>query len=227
MFVILGLRTKSFRIFIKRFSTIFKTAVYVSTDMFCGKIFFLQYRIVSKIFLPLFHKSARRFSKLHLACSGEKFELISFVLENKNFFVFLWFFFLEIYLKTSWNRILSVQKLIFRVKRLLKTPQKSLFFLRLEANHFRTVGKPFSIKLSKLLFMCPNKRFVAKSLIISFKIWEKYSGISGRKQDLHSVLSKTALTVWRESLTVLLSDFFQFLSRVSKQDTSSAEKMFE
>ena len=93
MFVLLGLRTKSFRTSIKRFSTIFKTAVYVSTDKFCGKIFFLQYRIVSKIFLPLFHESARRFSKLHLACSGEKFEIISFVLENKIFFVFILFFF--------------------------------------------------------------------------------------------------------------------------------------
>ena len=89
-----GIRTKSFRTFIKRFSTIFKTAVYVSTDQFCGKKFFFhQYLILRQIFLTLFHKSARRFSKLHLACSGEKFEIISFVLENKIFFVFIWFFF--------------------------------------------------------------------------------------------------------------------------------------
>ena len=117
-------------------------------------------------------------------------------------------FFPVIYRKTSWNCILTVQRIIFRGKRLLKTPKKVYLFLRLEANRFWTFGKTFSIKLSKLLFMCPNKRFVAKSLIIRSKIREKYSGISGRKQDLHSVFSKTALTVWRESLTELLSDFF-------------------
>ena len=64
--------------------------------------------------------------------------------------------------------------------------------------------------MSKLLFMCPNKRFVEKSSIISSKIWEKCSGISGKKRDLHSVLSKTALSVWREILTEVPSDFFQF-----------------
>ena len=94
VFVILGLRTKSFRTFIKRFSTIFKTAVYavyVSTDKFCGKFFFHQYRILSQNFLPLFHKSARRISKLHLACPGESFE------ENYCLFwktkIFIWLFF--------------------------------------------------------------------------------------------------------------------------------------
>ena len=60
---------------------------------FVGKNFFLQYRIVSKIFLPLFHKNTRRFSKLHLACSGEKFEVISFVLANKKFCFSLVFLF--------------------------------------------------------------------------------------------------------------------------------------
>ena len=58
--------------------------------------------------------------------------------------------------------------------------------------------------------MCPNKRIVEKSSIISSKIWEKCSGILGKKRDLHSVLSKTALSVWRESLTEVPSDIFQF-----------------
>ena len=74
VFVILGLRTKSFWTFIKRFSKIFETAVYVSTDKICGKKIFHQYRTLSQNFVPLFHKSARRISKLHLACPGEKFE---------------------------------------------------------------------------------------------------------------------------------------------------------
>ena len=91
VFVILGLRTKSFRTFIKRFSRIFETAVYVSTDKFCGKKNFHQYRILSQNFLPLLHKSARRISKLHLACPGEKFE------ENYCLFlktkIFIWFFY--------------------------------------------------------------------------------------------------------------------------------------
>ena len=89
-------------------------------------------------------------------------------------------------------------------------------FLRLEANHFWIFGKPFSIKMSKLLFMWPNKRIVEKSSFISSKIWEKYSGISGKKRDLHSVLSKTALSVWRESLTEFASDFFQFSAGSTK-----------
>ena len=64
--------------------------------------------------------------------------------------------------------------------------------------------------MSKLLFMCPNKPIVEKCSFISSKIWRKYSGISGKKRDLHSVLSKTALSVWREILTEVPSDFFQF-----------------
>ena len=91
VFVILGLRTKSFRTFIKPFSKIFETAVYVSTDKICEKKFFHQYRILSQNFVPLFHKSARRISKLHLACPGEKFE------ENYCLFwktkTIIWFFF--------------------------------------------------------------------------------------------------------------------------------------
>ena len=91
VFVILGLLTKSFRTLIKRFPTNFETAVYVSTDEICGKKIFHQYRILSQNFLPLFHKSARRISKLHLACPGEKFEEnYCLLLKTKNF---IWFFF--------------------------------------------------------------------------------------------------------------------------------------
>ena len=57
--------------------------------------------------------------------------------------------------------------------------------------------------------------------------WENYSRTSGKIQELVSVFSKTALSVWRESLTEFLSVFFQFLSKVSKLDSSSAAKLFE
>ena len=66
--------------------------------------------------------------------------------------------------------------------------------------------------MSKLLFMCPIKRNVEKSLFTSSKIWEKCSGISGKKRDLHSVLSKTAHSVWRESLTEIPSELFSVLA---------------
>ena len=70
--------------------------------------------------------------------------------------------------------------------------------------------------MSKLLFMCPDKRIVEKSFLISSKIWEIYSAILGKKRDLHSVLSKTALSVWREILTEVPSDFFQFSAGSTK-----------
>ena len=57
--------------------------------------------------------------------------------------------------------------------------------------------------------------------------WEKYSRISGKKQELLLVVSKTALSVWRKSLREHISDFFLFLSRVSELDTSSEEKIFK
>ena len=68
----------------------------------------------------------------------------------------------------------------------------------------------FDKNVKTAFFMCPDKRIVEKSLFISSKIWEIYSATSGKKRDLHSVLSKIALSVWRESLTEVPSDFFQF-----------------
>ena len=228
MFVILGLRTKSFRTFIKRFPTNFETAVYVSTDKFCGKEIFHQYRILSQIFLPLFHESARRISKLHLACPREKLEEKYCLFLNTKNIIWLFFGFSPQNLSENLLKLQSKSpKDLFQGKKLLETPQKCLSFLRLEANLFWIFGNVFSIKMSKLLFMCPNKRIAEKSLFISYKIGEKYSGISGKKRDLHSVLSKTALRVWIESLTETPSEFFSVFSRVSQLETSSAEKIFK
>ena len=169
MLVILGLRTKSFRTFIKRFSTIFKTAVYVSTDQFCGKKFFFhQYLILRQIFLTLFHKSARRFSKLHLACSGEKFEIISFVLENKIFFVFIWFFFPEIYRKTSWNCILSVQRIFFRGKGCLKH-HKIVYVFATWSESFLDLRQTFFDKNVKTAFYVSKQTYCRKMFIHQFQ----------------------------------------------------------
>ena len=103
MFVLLKLRTKSFRTFIERFSTFFKTAFFVSTDKFWGKkVFFISTGFWAKIFY-LFSIKVR-----------EGFETASCLFRGKvwgNFFCFgkqkiLFFFgfsFPDIYRKTSWN----------------------------------------------------------------------------------------------------------------------------
>ena len=64
--------------------------------------------------------------------------------------------------------------------------------------------------MSKLLFMCPNKRNVEKSLFISSKVWGKYSGISGKNETytqffpkLHSACGER---VWQK----FPRNFFQF-----------------
>ena len=141
---------------------------------------------------------------------GKIWGKLLFVLENKNFYlVFLWFSPQNL----SENLVNLHSKCpedLSHGKKLFETPQNCLSFLRLEANRFWIFGKTFSIKMSKLLFMCPDKRIVEKSLFISSKILEIYSAISGKKRDLYSVLSKITLSVWRESLTEVLSDFFQF-----------------
>ena len=72
VFVILGLRTKSFRTFIKRFSTIFKTAVYVSTVKFCGKkIFLISTAFWAKIFYLFSIKVREGFQNCILRVQGK------------------------------------------------------------------------------------------------------------------------------------------------------------
>ena len=144
MFVILGLRTKSFRTFNKRFSTIFKTAVYNSTEKFCGKKFFHQFRILSQNFLPLFHKNARRFSKLHLACPVEKFEdnYCLFWKTKKN----IWFVFGFSPQNLSENLLKLHSECpedLLQGKRLLKTPQNCLCFCDLKRFIFGYSAKLF------------------------------------------------------------------------------------
>ena len=180
-----------------------KKNFFISTGIW-AKIFYLFSIKVREGFqnciLPVQGKILRK----NIVCFGkQKYYLIFLVLLPKT------------YRKTFQNCILRVQRIFFRGKRLLKTPQNCLSILKLEADHFWNFGKTFSIRLSKLLFMCPKKRFVEKSLFKSSKIWEKFSGISGKKRDLHSVLSKTALSVWRESLTEIPSELFSVFSRVS------------
>ena len=46
--------------------------------------------------------------------------------------------------------------------------------------------------------------------------WEEYSGTSGKKQELLSVFSKIALSMWRESLTDILSKFLSVSQQYSQ-----------
>ena len=180
------------------------------------KIFFIITGFWAKIFYLFSIKVREGFQNCILRVQGKILRKIIVCFgKQKIFFVFFCF--------SSQNLSEFLLKLHsecpegpFQGKMLLKTPQICLSFLRLEANHFWIFGKPFSIKMSKLLFMWPNKCIVEKSSFISSKIWEKYSGISGKKRDLHSVFSKTALSVWRESLTEVPSDFFQFSAGSTK-----------
>ena len=191
------------------------------------KKFFHHYRILSQNFLPLFHESARRISKLHLACPGENFE--------ENYCLFwktkkiIWFFF-GFSSQNSSEFLLKLHSKCpddpFQGKKVALNTTKLFIFFATWSESFWIFGKPFSIKMSKLLFMCPNKRIVEKSLFISSKIWENYSGISGKKRDLHRVLSKTAISVWRVWQKIP-RNFFSVFCRVSQLDTSSAEKIFK
>ena len=177
---------------------------------FVGKKFFISTGFWAKIFYLFCMKVREGFQNCILRVQGRNLRKIivcSWI--QKILFDFFCF--------SSQNLSENLLKLhsecpedLLQGKRLLKTPQNCLCFLRLEANPFWIFGKTFSIKMSKLLLMCPNKRIVEKSLIISFKIWEQYSGISGKKRDLHSVLSKTALSVWREFDRNSLGIFFSF-----------------
>ena len=195
---------------------------------FVGKIFSLVPDFEPKFSTSLPQKCGKYFKTASCVSRGENWGKFLFALENKKYYLVFFFGFSPPNLSENLLKLQSkCPKDLFQGKKLLETPQNCLSLLRLEANHFWIFGKTFSIKMSKLLFMCPNKRIVEKSLIISSKIWEKYSGILGKKRDLHSVLSKTALSVWRESLTETPSDFFSVFSKVSQLETSSAEKIFK
>ena len=92
VFVILGLRTKSFRTFIKWFSTYFKTAVYVSTDMFCVKKFFSSAPdFEPKCSTSFPQKCEKDFKTAFCVSRGKNWGNLLFVLENKKilFDVFL------------------------------------------------------------------------------------------------------------------------------------------
>ena len=100
---------------------------------FVGKKFFHQNRILSQNFLPLFHKNARRFSKLHLACPVEKFEdnYCLFWKTKKN----IWFVFGFSPQNLSENLLKLHSECpedLLQGKRLLKTPQNCLCFCDLK-----------------------------------------------------------------------------------------------
>ena len=83
-------------------------------------------------------------------------------------------------------------------------------FFATSSECFLDIRQTFFDKNVKTAFYVSKQTFCRKKFNHQFQIWEKCSGISGKKRDLHSVLSKTALSVWREILTEVPSDFFQF-----------------
>ena len=90
LFVIPGLRTKSFRTFTKRFSTIVKFSVYVSTDMFCGKKHcFISTGFWAKIFWLPSKNIKMVFETASCVFRGRFLGKLFIVLKNKkNFLIF-------------------------------------------------------------------------------------------------------------------------------------------
>ena len=112
-----GIRTKNFRTFFKQFSTIVKTAVYVSTDNFCGKIFIPSVPDLEPNISSSFpNKFEKVFETASDASKGRFWGKLFIVLENENFFRFFLVFFSQIFRKTCPNSILIVQSTVLREK---------------------------------------------------------------------------------------------------------------
>ena len=110
-----GIRTKNFRTFLKRLSTIVKTAVYVSTDKFCGKNFIPSVPDLEPKFSSSFpNKFEKVFETASDASKGRFWGKIFIVLENENFFRFFFGFSSQIFRKTCSNSILVVQSTVLR-----------------------------------------------------------------------------------------------------------------
>ena len=101
VFVILGFWTKSFRTFIKRFSILFETAVYVSQIKFVGKKFFITTGFWAKIFYLFSIKVREAFQNCIFCVQGRNLRKI-FVCswKQKKLFDFYFVFFLKTYRKT-------------------------------------------------------------------------------------------------------------------------------
>ena len=134
----------------------------------CPQICFVGKNIVSSVpdFEPkLFGsppKKSRWFSKLHLVCSGEDFEENYLLFwKRKKIHDFVWFFFV------NWSEDLLNQHskcpedLLEGIKVSWKTTQSFINFPTWWGS-FLDIRQTFSIRLSKLLFMCPEKLFVGK-----------------------------------------------------------------
>ena len=92
LFVIPGLRTKSYRTFTKRFSTIVKISVFVSRDMFFGKkTMFHQYRILSQNFLALLQKIQDGFRNCILRVQGKILRKTIYCFEKQEKFLDIFF----------------------------------------------------------------------------------------------------------------------------------------
>ena len=88
LFVIPGFRTESFRTFTKRFSTIVKIPVYVSTDIFCGKKHcFISTGFWAEIFWVSYKKFKMVFETASCVFRGRFWGKLFIVLENNKIFL--------------------------------------------------------------------------------------------------------------------------------------------
>ena len=97
LFNIPRLRTKSFRTFTKRFSTIVKISVYVSTDMFCEKKHcFISTGFWAEIFWLSYKKFKMVFETAYCVFKGRFWgELFMFLKNKKKFLICFGFFFVN------------------------------------------------------------------------------------------------------------------------------------
>ena len=164
MFVLLVLQTKVFRTSIKRFSTIFKTAVYVSTAKFCGKNFFSSVPDCEQNFSASFSwKCEKVFETASCLFRGKVWDNF-FCFGKQNLFCFYFVFFPEIYRKTSWNCILSVQRPFFRGKGCLKH-HKIVYVFATWSESFLDLRQTFLDKIVKIAFYVSKQTFCRKKFI--------------------------------------------------------------
>ena len=136
---------------------------------FVGKKFFHQNRILSQNFLPLFHKSARRISKLHLACPGEKFEG-NYCLFWKTKKIICFFDF------SSQNLSQNLLKLhskcpedLFLGKKIAWNTTKLFIFFATWSESFLDIRQTFFDKIVKTAFYVSKQTFCRKKLIHQFQ----------------------------------------------------------
>ena len=190
------------------------------------KKIFHQYRILSRIFLPLFHKSARVISKLHLACPGESFEENHCLFwKTKNI---IWFFVGFSPQNLSENLLKLHSKCpedLFQGKKVATT--KLFIFFATWSESFLKFRQNFFDKNVKTAFYVFRQTYCRKKFIHQFQNMRDIFSDFGQETRLtlgsfQNCTQRVERDFDRSSL-----GFFSVCSRVYQMDTSSAEKNFQ